>query len=77
MKRMERMIIKLIICQFIFLILAQWVLFDEELRTYLNRVYQYEGIHKGHESETLETIDHQNDLWYDKRVKQERLIEKK
>lgn len=69
MKKVERLMIKLIICQFIFMIIAQWILYDTDLKTYLNRVYQYEGIHKGQVGETVETIDRSSDLWYDESVK--------
>ncbi|MGM7701697.1 YpfB family protein [Pseudalkalibacillus sp. Hm43] len=77
MKRTERLFTKLIICQFIFLIIAQLVLANPGLRTYMNKVYQYEGIHNGHRGETVETIDHSSDLWYDGRVEKEDLTEKK
>ncbi|MCF6408248.1 DUF5359 family protein [Pseudalkalibacillus salsuginis] len=68
MKLIERIVIKLIICQMIFLIVAQYLIFNWDFGTYFNRLYEYEGITNGSNGETVETIDRSNFLWYDERV---------
>ncbi|WLD91846.1 YpfB family protein [Alkalihalobacillus sp. AL-G] len=65
MKTVERFLIKTIIAQFIFLMIAQWVITHQDWAYHLNRVYEYEGIMTEQRGETVETIDRSNILWYD------------
>ncbi|WP_261129152.1 YpfB family protein [Bacillus sp. Marseille-Q3570] len=69
MRLLERILIKLIVCQIIFLFVAQYLIFHWDIGTYFNRLYEYEGITNGSTGETVETIDRSNFLWYDERVK--------
>ncbi|WP_349407586.1 YpfB family protein [Pseudalkalibacillus sp. SCS-8] len=71
MKTIERIIMKVIICQVIFMIVGQLLVLQTGIGSYLNRVYQYEGILSGQRGETVETIDHSNDLWYHERVEKD------
>jgi hypothetical protein len=55
MKRTERILIKLIIMQFIFLLLSQALLTQETAARYLSKVVYYEGVTKGVLTNILET----------------------
>ena len=56
MKRFESFLIKLVIIQFIFLIIAQWFILYTPLSRYLGKVYEYEGVGKQEKTKTIETI---------------------
>jgi hypothetical protein len=56
MKRFESFLIKLVIIQFIFLIIAQWFILYTPLSPYLGKVYEYEGVGKQEKTKTIETI---------------------
>ncbi|WP_299088302.1 YpfB family protein [uncultured Metabacillus sp.] len=56
MKRLERILIKLIIIQFIVLLCAQLLIQQSTIQPYLSRVVQYEGVNKITISEWLETF---------------------
>ncbi len=56
MKRVERILIKLIVIQFIALVCAQLLLQDAAVQPYLSRVVQYEGVNKITITEWLETF---------------------
>ncbi|MED1441532.1 DUF5359 family protein [Aeribacillus composti] len=55
-KRFEQILIKLIIIQFIMLIAAQLFLCHSELKPYLSKAVQYEGVGNMSISEWVETI---------------------
>ncbi|WP_162144530.1 DUF5359 family protein [Ectobacillus panaciterrae] len=55
MKRTEEILIKLIVMQFIFLLLAQALLTQEPVARYLSKVVYYEGVTKGVLTNILET----------------------
>lgn len=56
MKSFERILIKLVIIQFVFMIIAQ--LFFHEFNAFpeLKQITQYEGVTENNHSEVLETI---------------------
>jgi hypothetical protein len=56
MQRVERIIIKLAIIQFIFLLLSQALLTKQEIAQYLSKVVYYEGVTRGYVTNILETL---------------------
>ncbi|MBM7604448.1 hypothetical protein FS935_03705 [Metabacillus litoralis] len=56
MKRLDRILIKLIVIQFIILICAQILVQQNNIQPYLSRVVQYEGVNKITITEWLETF---------------------
>lgn len=56
LKRFERILMKLIVIQFIALICGQLLVQNEHVQPYLSRVVQYEGVNKITISEWLETF---------------------
>ncbi|MCM3163125.1 MULTISPECIES: YpfB family protein [Bacillaceae] len=56
MKRFERILIKLIVIQFIALVCAQVLIQNTTVQPYLSRVVQYEGVNKITITEWLETF---------------------
>lgn len=57
MKNVERMLWKLAIIQFIFLLLAQFIVSHSSLAPYIVKVVHYEGVIKNSETKTIETFD--------------------
>ncbi|EMT47360.1 MULTISPECIES: YpfB family protein [Anoxybacillus] len=57
MKTIERMLWKLAIIQFIFLCIAQYVVFHSSFAPYVVKVIRYEGVMKNSETKTIETFD--------------------
>ncbi|MBB3906639.1 DUF5359 family protein [Anoxybacillus rupiensis] len=59
MKRMERILLKIVIVQLLFLLLAQCLLLYTPLAPYVTKVYEYEGVSKQEKTKTIETtVDH-------------------
>lgn len=58
MKKIERIIIKLVIIQFVYLIIAQWLIAHDSLQPVLNKLVIYEGVMKGQATQVIRTIDH-------------------
>ncbi len=56
MKRFERILIKLVIIQFVFLLLAQGILLYSPLSPYLSKMIDYEGVNKSESTQTVETF---------------------
>jgi uncharacterized membrane protein len=56
MKRIESFLWKLVIIQFIFLIIAQGLILYTPLPPYLEKIYEYEGVSKQEKTKTIETI---------------------
>ncbi|WP_198025718.1 YpfB family protein [Bacillus sp. J37] len=56
MERVERILIKLIVIQFIALVCAQLLIQNSQVQPYLSRVVQYEGVNKITITEWLETF---------------------
>ncbi|QNF30695.1 MULTISPECIES: YpfB family protein [Metabacillus] len=56
MKRFERILIKLIVIQFVALVCAQLLIQQSTIQPYLSRVVQYEGVNKITITEWLETF---------------------
>ncbi|UGB29287.1 YpfB family protein [Metabacillus sp. B2-18] len=56
MKRFERILIKLIVIQFIALVCVQVLIQNTTVQPYLSRVVQYEGVNKITITEWLETF---------------------
>ncbi|BDG46716.1 hypothetical protein PspKH34_12770 [Parageobacillus sp. KH3-4] len=56
MKRMESILLKLVVIQFIFLIIAQALILYTPLSPYFGKIYEYEGISKQEKTKTIETI---------------------
>ncbi|MFC3882742.1 YpfB family protein [Bacillus songklensis] len=57
MKSIERILIKLAIIQFIFLLIAQIVLLYSDYGSYFSKIIQYEGVTKNNFSKIIETFD--------------------
>jgi hypothetical protein len=57
MKSIERILIKLAIIQFIFLLIAQSVLLYSDYGSYFSKIIQYEGVTKNNFSKIIETFD--------------------
>lgn len=57
MKRVERMLWKLAIIQFIFLLLAQFIISYSSLAPHIVKVIHYEGVIKNSATKTIETFD--------------------
>ena len=57
MKSIERILIKLAVIQFIFLLVAQGVLLYTDYGTYFSKMIQYEGVTKNNFSKIIETFD--------------------
>jgi hypothetical protein len=57
MKSMERILIKLAIIQFIFLLIAQSLILYSDYGSYFSEIIQYEGVAKNNFSKIIETFD--------------------
>ncbi|MBB6175519.1 MULTISPECIES: YpfB family protein [Anoxybacillus] len=57
MKTVERMLWKLAIIQFIFLLIAQFVVSHSSIAPYVVKVVHYEGVMKNSVLKTIETFD--------------------
>ncbi|MDQ0232940.1 YpfB family protein [Metabacillus malikii] len=57
MKRFERILIKLIVIQFIVLLCSQLLIQQSAIKPYLSKVVQYEGVNKQTITEWLETFN--------------------
>lgn len=56
MKTFERILIKIIMIQFIFLVLSQFVIHKFQVLPELNQLTQYEGVTENNFSQVLETF---------------------
>ncbi|MCA1030539.1 YpfB family protein [Bacillus timonensis] len=56
MKRFERVLIKLVFIQFVFLIVAQLLLLYSPFTPFLTKVIDYEGVNKQEQTKTIETL---------------------
>ncbi|WP_453995376.1 YpfB family protein [Bacillus nitroreducens] len=56
MKNLERVLIKLAIIQFIFLLVAQAIILYSPLTPYITRMIEYEGVDKTDPTKTVETL---------------------
>lgn len=57
MKTIERIMVKLVIVQFLFLLLAQMIIHKWDLLPELKEITQYEGVTENNFSELLETFN--------------------
>lgn len=57
MKRIERILVKLVVIQFICLVLAQIIMMNQDISPFLSKVVQYEGVTKDSFSKVIETFD--------------------
>jgi hypothetical protein len=57
MKRLERILLKLAVIQFIFLLIAQFMLLYTSFAPYLGKIYDYEGVSKNQHTKIIETFD--------------------
>lgn len=64
LKRVESILLKLAVIQFLFLIVAQVLLSQSELSPYLSRTIFSEGVFIKNLLQTLETLDHITSIWY-------------
>ncbi|MCZ0754417.1 YpfB family protein [Anoxybacillus sp. J5B_2022] len=55
MKRIERILLKIVIVQFLFLLLAQCLILYTPFAPYVAKVYEYEGVIKQEKTKTIET----------------------
>ncbi|MFT4413117.1 YpfB family protein [Fredinandcohnia humi] len=60
MKNFERILIKLAIIQFIFLLLSQAILLYSPLTPYITRMVEYEGVNQSETTKTIETFHNNN-----------------
>lgn len=65
LKRIEAVLIKLVIVQFIFLLLAQMLLSKKELSPYLSRTIFSEGVFLEAVVRVVQTLDQLPSIWYD------------
>ncbi len=56
MKRFDRILLKLIVIQFVILVFTQLLIQQKSIQPYLSRVVQYEGVNKLTITEWLETF---------------------
>jgi hypothetical protein len=56
MKNLERILIKVIVIQFVFLVIAQVIFHHLDAFPELKEITQYEGVNNGNYSEVLETL---------------------
>jgi Family of unknown function (DUF5359) len=56
-KRIERILLKLVVIQFMFLLIAQFIILYTPFFPYLGKIYEYEGVSKNHVTKTIETFD--------------------
>ncbi|WNF38009.1 DUF5359 family protein [Bacillaceae bacterium IKA-2] len=64
LKRVESILLKLAVIQFLFLIVAQALLYQSELSPYLSRTIFSEGVFRENLLHTLEILDHITSIWY-------------
>lgn len=57
MRRFEGILVKFVIIQFIFLIVAQLVMMNGQVSPYLSKVIQYEGVTKDTYTKIVETFN--------------------
>jgi hypothetical protein len=55
MERIERILWKIVIAQFLFLLVAQCLLLYTPLAPHVTKVYEYEGVTKQEKTKTVET----------------------
>lgn len=60
MKRFERILIKLAIIQFVFLLIAQILLQYSPITPYITRMIKYEGVDKSKSTQIIETFHNNN-----------------
>ncbi|MEH7236877.1 YpfB family protein [Bacillus sp. JJ1562] len=60
MKNFERILIKLALIQFIFLLVAQAIILYSPLTPYITRMIEYEGVDKADKTKTIETLLNNN-----------------
>jgi hypothetical protein len=65
MKRVERILAKLAIIQFIFLVIAQSLLLFSHFSPYMTKVNEYEGVNKNQITKTIETFQNEKN-WTDR-----------
>jgi hypothetical protein len=65
MKRVERILAKLAIIQFIFLVIAQTLLLFSHFSPYMTKVNEYEGVNKNQITKTIETFQNEKN-WTDR-----------
>ncbi|GGH79056.1 hypothetical protein JOD43_001649 [Pullulanibacillus pueri] len=68
-KTVEKWLVRLVIIQFIALIMAQFMMKHHTLSPYLNKAVRYEGVFEPKESKTLDTIQQSPYMWYDENKK--------
>jgi hypothetical protein len=56
-KRIERILLKLVVIQFIFLLIVQFIILYTPFSPYLGKIYDYEGVSKNGVTKTIETFD--------------------
>lgn len=56
MKAFERILMKIMIIQFAFLVIAQLLILYSPLKPYLTKVIDYEGVSNEEETRTIETF---------------------
>lgn len=61
MKRLEGILLKLAIIQFIFLLIAQFLLLQSGLTPYISKIQDYEGVNGDKYTKTIETMMLENE----------------
>jgi hypothetical protein len=57
MKRLERILVKLVVIQLICLVVAQIIMMNNQISPFLSKVIQYEGVTKDSFTKVVETFD--------------------
>ena len=57
MKRVERILIKLLLVQLLSLLIAQGLLLHSQVSPYLTKIVDYEGVAKNNFTKVIETFD--------------------
>jgi hypothetical protein len=57
MKRLERILVKLVVIQLICLVVAQIIMLNNQISPFLSKVIQYEGVTKDSFTKVVETFD--------------------
>ncbi len=64
LKKYESVLLRLACIQFVFLIIAQMILYKKEIAPYVSKTIFSEGVFREYVYRTLETLDQLTTLWY-------------
>jgi uncharacterized protein YpmB len=64
LKTIEKWIIRLVVIQFIFLVVAQILMFHRSITPYLNKAVRHEGVIQPVKDIATESVDEPISMWY-------------